>query len=148
MNVGAAIYAGGLSVDGDRVQLILTDTETGTCISVLPDGDYFRWITEPGELLPIPVFAEKYNARGGVSAAVRAFCDSHIKYYVAKNWWFSTRPMRNADFGKTSQRITVGRECENKMIKPYSATDSSRGYFYATNAAGFRGLVVCGRKAA
>lgn len=141
LNVGAAIYAGGLSVDGST-HLIVTDTETRTCVVVSPNTR-FSWITEPGQLLPILDFVEKYNISDAVGSAAREFCDSHIKYYVAKNWWFDTRPMRDTMFGKTPHRIAVGRQCENRMIKPYSSTDSSRGYLYATNAAGFRGLVVC-----
>lgn len=62
---------------------------------------------------------------------------------VAKNRDYPDRPMKDSNFLKTNQRIKIGKPCELKMIKPYSTTDSSRGYFFVTNEAGFRGLVIC-----
>ena len=62
---------------------------------------------------------------------------------VAKNRNYPTRPMYEDDFTHANQRIKIGMPCEYIMIKPYSATDNSRGYFYATNETGFRGLVIC-----
>lgn len=138
-----AIYAGGLIVDGET-RLIISDSDTERCISILPDAD-FKWITEPNKLIDLESFILKYNITIRMSERESVFCDSYMKYHVAKNRTYPTRPMRNEFFEKTPHRIGIGNPCESLMIKPYSSTDSSRGYFFATNKDGFRGLTICSK---
>lgn len=139
----SATYAGGLIINGET-RLILTDTETGVCISI-PPNDTLSWLTTSDGLLPVLNFAKNHGMEPRAGEVEREFCQSHGKYYVAKNRTYTTRPMRDENFNKTAHRISVGRECENKMIRPYSSTDTSRGYFFVTNEAEFRGLVVCNK---
>ena len=135
----AALYVGGVVVD-DETRLIISDDETGACISVSTGGD-FKWITEPGQLTPVLEFVEKYNVHPNLTE----FCNSSVGWHVAVNRIYSTRPMKDENFNKTPERILVNHPCENTMVKPYSSNDDSRGWFFATNAKGYRGLVICDR---
>ncbi|MDH3325149.1 MAG: hypothetical protein OEM38_00365 [Gammaproteobacteria bacterium] len=68
---------------------------------------------------------------------------SSTKITVAKNGSRTSRPMRDANFVPTNNRVVTGVECESTLIKSYSATDSTRGYYFVTNAAGYRGIAIC-----
>ena len=134
INANSAVYLGGFVVDGN-VRLMIADTETNKCVSVRPYGD-FKWITSPGELSPLADFSEKYNISNDVNDDEVAFCQSYIQFKVEPNWWADTRPMRDENLTKRTERIAVGTPCENELVKP-------RRYHFATNKDGFRGLVVC-----
>ena len=53
-------------------------------------------------------------------------CNGFKRAYVAINWMYNTRPMKDFNFNKTDHRIKINTLCESKMIKQYSATDSTR----------------------
>lgn len=90
---------------------------------------------------------EKSNVSNIAFVPVKIPCDCKKKWFVAKNRQYSTRPMRDSGFNKTKNRILIGAECESKMIKEFSKTSRSLGYFFATNKDQFRGLVICKAKA-
>lgn len=132
---------GGLVVDSE-IKLIIADTTTNTCAAVNPNKD-FTWISELGVLIPLQDFKDKYNIPNKLSPEEFAFCQSYIKYRVAPNRDYLTRPMYDELFIKTKHRIKINKPCEPNMIRAYSARDNSRGYFFATNEQGYRGLVIC-----
>lgn len=136
----AEILVGGIVVNNET-RLIYKDTETPVCIIAKPN-DSFEWVTEKDILIPVKEFVVKYNVANKLTEKESIFCAKKLPI-VMKNSGHPTRPMYHDNFTKNGSRIVTGAVCENGMIKPYSSIDSSRGYFYATNFVGDRGLVIC-----
>ena len=133
------MYAAGVLDDNGTRALVISDGVN--CVAVSQGAD-FNLITTLNEQLPIIEFKKKYNINDITNATLLPYCKTSV-IKVAKNGSYKTRPMRDAAFNKTGNIILIGAPCESEKIKPYSATDTVRGYYFATNAGGFRGLVVC-----
>lgn len=129
---------------GKTTEGFLVISDKDRCVQIQPDAN-FSWMPVTQELMTLDAFKAEFGITDDLSDESLRLCKPApiVMPRVAKNSIYLTRPMKNADFTRAPHRIEIGKPCEVEQIKPYSSRETLRGYHFATNKAGFRGLTIC-----